>query len=84
MEQEKLAREAEEKEKAEKARKMKESFGDTMGQWEKDKTAIQDMALKEKKEAQEDTSEELLLKAAAAKDGTRRQRGSGAEKADRR
>jgi mannan polymerase II complex ANP1 subunit len=49
MEREKIAREQEEKEKAEKARKMKENFGDTTSQWEKDKTAMQDIALQEKK-----------------------------------
>jgi mannan polymerase II complex ANP1 subunit len=82
MEQEKLARETEEKDKAEKARKMKESFGDTMSQWEKDKTAIQDMALQEK-EAKEPL-EELPLQNQRLKGEARQQRGSGAEKADRR
>lgn len=83
MEQEKLARETEEKEKAEKARKMKESFGDTMSQWEKDKTAIQDMALKEKA-GNEGPLEELPLQNQKLKGKAREQRGSGAEKADRR
>lgn len=49
MEQERLAREAEEKEKAEKAKKMKESFGDARGQWEKDKTEMQNIALQDQK-----------------------------------
>jgi len=83
MEQEKLARETEEKEKAEKARKMKESFGDTASQWEKDKTAIQDMALQEKV-AKEEPLEELPLQNKKLKGEARQQRGSGAEKADRR
>ena len=82
MEQEKLARETEEKEKAEKARKMKEPFGDTMSQWEKDKTAIQDMALREKK-GSEEPLEELPLQNQKLKAEAREQRGSGAEKADR-
>ncbi len=49
MKREQLAQEQAEKEKAEKAMKLKESFGDTTGQWEKDKTGMQDIALKEKK-----------------------------------
>ncbi|KAK4151351.1 glycosyltransferase [Chaetomidium leptoderma] len=44
-----LAQEQAEKEKAEKAQKMKESFGDTTGQWEKDKTGMQKIAVQEKK-----------------------------------
>ena len=92
MEREKLAREQEEKEKAEKARKMKESFGDTTSQWEKDKTALQDIALQEKrKEAKEGTSKET-----SEQRGTQEQKhkhkaekmqgraDGGAEKADRR
>jgi mannan polymerase II complex ANP1 subunit len=49
MEQEKLLREQEEKQKAEKVKKMKENFGDTASQWEKDKTEMQNIALQEKK-----------------------------------
>ncbi len=49
MERERVAHENEEKEKAEKALKMKEAFGDANGQWEKDKAALQDMALDDKK-----------------------------------
>jgi mannan polymerase II complex ANP1 subunit len=49
MEQEKLAKEQEEKEQAEKAKKMKEEFTNPAGQWEQDKTKLQDIALKEKK-----------------------------------
>lgn len=50
MKREQLAQEQADKEKAEKAMKLKESFGDTTGQWEKDKTELQNIALKEKKE----------------------------------
>ena len=52
MEQERLAREQEEKDKAEKAKKMKESFGDTTSQWEKDKNEIQNIALQDKQKEQ--------------------------------
>ncbi|KAK6600302.1 Sec7 domain-containing protein [Botrytis cinerea] len=50
MEQERIARENEEKEKAERNKKMKEQFDDPTPQWEKDKNVIADEALKEKKE----------------------------------
>jgi mannan polymerase II complex ANP1 subunit len=50
MEREKLAAEEAEKEKAEKAMKLKESFGDPTGQWEKDKSELQNIAPEEKKE----------------------------------
>ena len=53
MEQEKALQESEEKEKAEKAQKMKDAFGDANGQWEKDKAALQDMVLDDKKTAPE-------------------------------
>ncbi len=56
MEQERIARENEEKEKAEKAQKLKDAFGDANGQWEKDKAALQDMALDEKKSGAGDGS----------------------------
>ncbi|KAK4126043.1 glycosyltransferase family 62 protein [Parathielavia appendiculata] len=49
MKREQLAREQAEKEKAEKAKKLKESFGDATGQWEQDKTAMQNIAVQEKK-----------------------------------
>jgi mannan polymerase II complex ANP1 subunit len=49
MKREQLAQEQAEKEKAEKAKKMKESFGDTTGQWEKDKASMQNIAAEEKK-----------------------------------
>ena len=50
MEQERLAREQEEKEKAEKAKKIKEQFSDPNSQWEKDKTEMQNIAIKDKTE----------------------------------
>ena len=48
MEQERLARESEEKERAERMKKIKEQFTDPNSQWEKDKTDIQNMAMQEK------------------------------------
>jgi len=57
MEQERLAREQEEKDKAEKAKKMKESFGDTTSQWEKDKNEIQNIALQDKQKEQKQESQ---------------------------
>lgn len=44
MEQERLQKEKEEKENAEKARQIKEQFGDTNGQWEKDKSGMESLA----------------------------------------
>ncbi|EAQ87959.1 hypothetical protein CHGG_04578 [Chaetomium globosum CBS 148.51] len=49
MKREQLAQEAAEKEKAEKAMKLKESFGDATGQWEKDKVAMQNIVVQDKK-----------------------------------
>jgi len=49
MKREQLAQEQAEKEKAEKALKLKESFGDATGQWEKDKSELQNIAVQEKK-----------------------------------
>lgn len=43
MEQEKKAREAEEKAKAERARQIKDEFQDTSAEWEKDGAAVQDL-----------------------------------------
>ncbi len=56
MEQERLAREKEEKERTERMKKIKDQFADPNSQWEKDKTDIQNEALKEKK-AQEKAAE---------------------------
>lgn len=50
MEKERVAHEAEEKEKTERMKKIKDQFADPNSQWEKDKTDIQNEALKEKKE----------------------------------
>jgi mannan polymerase II complex ANP1 subunit len=44
MEQERMARENEEKERAEKAKKIKEQFDDPNKQWEKDKTDLEKLA----------------------------------------
>lgn len=55
MEQERLAREGEEKEKAERMKKIKEQFVDPNNQWEKDKTDIQNMAMLEKAKDQQVT-----------------------------
>jgi mannan polymerase II complex ANP1 subunit len=48
MEQERIARENEEKEKAERMKKIKDQFVDPNTQWEKDKSDIQKMAEKAK------------------------------------
>ncbi|KAK4245458.1 glycosyltransferase [Corynascus novoguineensis] len=48
-----LAQEQAEKEKAEKTRKMKESFSDATGQWEKDKVELQNIAAQERKKEKE-------------------------------
>lgn len=48
MEQERLAHEQEEKEKEEKLKKIKDQFQDPNTQWEKDKSDIQNEAMKEK------------------------------------
>jgi len=50
MEKERVAHEAEEKERADRMKKIKDQFADPNSQWEKDKTDIQNEALKEKKE----------------------------------
>ena len=61
MEQERLAKEAEEKERAEKTKQIKESFGDATSQWEMDKTGMQDMALKDEKKKSESASDDAKL-----------------------
>jgi mannan polymerase II complex ANP1 subunit len=48
MERERIAREKDEQAKAEKAKKIKETFGETNSQWEKDKSDMQHLASKEK------------------------------------
>ncbi|KAK3294712.1 Anp1-domain-containing protein [Chaetomium fimeti] len=61
MKREQLAQEEAEKEKAEKAKKLKESFGDATGQWERDKVEMQNIVTQEKKK-------EAAAAAAAAND----------------
>lgn len=53
MEQERIARENEEKERAERMKKIKDQFADPNSQWEKDKNDIQNEAMKEKKEKEQ-------------------------------
>lgn len=53
MEKERLGREKEEQEKAERAKKLKEEFGDTGSQWEKDKTEMQKLVKQDKIKADE-------------------------------
>jgi mannan polymerase II complex ANP1 subunit len=48
MEQERKARENEEKDRADRMRKIKDQFTDPNGQWEKDKADISNMALEDK------------------------------------
>lgn len=58
MEQERIARENEEKERAERMKKIKEQFTDPNSQWEKDKTDIQNLAMQEKAKEQLATGED--------------------------
>ena len=53
MEQERKAHEAEEEERQERMKKIKDQFADPNGQWEKDKTDIQNEAIREKKAQEE-------------------------------
>lgn len=53
MEQERLAKEAEEREKAEREKKIKDAFDDTNTQWAKDKSEMQDIAKEANKGAQD-------------------------------
>lgn len=55
MEQERLAKEAEEKARAEREKKIKDAFDDTNTQWEQDKSEMQKIAKEAKKEAKEST-----------------------------
>jgi len=48
MEQERIAHENEEQERVERMKKIKDQFADPNSQWEKDKTDIQNEAMKEK------------------------------------
>jgi len=63
MEQERQAREQEEIERVERMKKIKDQFADPNSQWEKDKTDIQNEALKEKKEKENAEAVEQAAKA---------------------
>ena len=67
MKREQLAQEQAEKEKAEKAQKLKESFGDATGQWEKDKSELQNIAVQEKKKDSAAAKNKANAQAAADK-----------------
>jgi mannan polymerase II complex ANP1 subunit len=58
MEQERIARENEEKERAERMKKIKEQFTDPNSQWEKDKSDIQNIAMLEKAKEHPGTAED--------------------------
>lgn len=60
MEQEKLAREQEEKEKAEKEKRLKEgySFGESSEQWEKDRDAVSNMVKEQRENSGADSAQE--------------------------
>lgn len=66
MEQERLANEAKAKVEADKLAQVKENFDDPNAQWEKDKASIEDMAAKDKKEAE--VGAKKVDKAAEAKE----------------
>ncbi|RYO79530.1 hypothetical protein DL766_000283 [Monosporascus sp. MC13-8B] len=55
MEQERLAKEAEEKARAEREKKIKDAFDNTNTQWEQDKSEMQNIAKEANKEAKEPT-----------------------------
>lgn len=71
MEQERLARESEEKERAERMKKIKEQFTDPNSQWEKDKTDIQNMAMQEKTKEQVDPGEDSKASSPGSSDQVR-------------
>lgn len=58
MEQERLAREAEEKAKAEREKKIKDAFDSTNSQWEKDKSEMQNVAKEANKQKEAQGSKE--------------------------
>jgi len=64
MEQERIARDQEEKERVERMKKIKDQFADPNGQWEKDKTDIQNEAMKEKAKEEYTTEESKSADAA--------------------
>ena len=79
MENERKAREQEEKDRVERMKKIKDQFADPNGQWEKDKTDIQNEAMKEKKE-QEKTKEQQTLDDSKPAEGASSESKSGAAK----
>ena len=72
MEQERKAREAEEEERQERMKKIKDQFADPNGQWEKDKTDIQNEAMREK-QAQEEMGQQVEVYNVASADGSEEQ-----------
>ncbi|KAI9893140.1 MAG: Mannan polymerase II complex anp1 subunit [Vezdaea aestivalis] len=63
MEQERVARVSSERVQAERLKKIKETFGDAGGQWEKDKSDIQSIALEEAKKTREAKSTAIAMAA---------------------
>ncbi|EPE34963.1 Nucleotide-diphospho-sugar transferase [Glarea lozoyensis ATCC 20868] len=60
MEEERKAREKEEQDKADRMKKIKDQFADPNSQWEKDKTDIQNEALREKKEKEKAEAQNVV------------------------
>jgi mannan polymerase II complex ANP1 subunit len=71
MEQERLARESEEKERAERMKKIKEQYTDPNSQWEKDKADIQSMAMQEKTKEQPAAGEDTKASSSGSSDQVR-------------
>ena len=59
MEQERIAKEAEEQEKAEREKKIKDAFDDTNTQWAKDKSEMQNIAKEANKNARDSKGSEV-------------------------
>jgi mannan polymerase II complex ANP1 subunit len=68
MEAERIARENEEKERLERMNKIKDQFADPNGQWEKDKTDIQNEAMREKANEEKAAKEREAEQKAATED----------------
>lgn len=68
MEQERLAKEAEEREKAEREKKIKDAFDDPNSQWAKDKSQMQNIAKEANKVAQDSKVTNADSKDASSKD----------------
>lgn len=64
MERERKEREAEENERQERMKKIKDQFADPNGQWEKDKTDIQNEAMKAKVQEENEQKVQEVAKAA--------------------